>query len=471
MAATVNNPEIIGRKLPYVSTLKPPPSGWKQIIRHSESDGFLKATKIDWNTLTQKKTFEMITINQALRPEEQYQIKSLPLKWVFTYKQYEEGRLLKHKARICVRGDLYRSTRDTFAATLAVSTFRALMALLAACDIEMISLDAVNAFLNSALDEVVVCGLPPGFEMEGKKIRLQRALYGLPRSPLLWAQTVEKELRKLEFTKVSGVDCLMFDGVIYCFYFFDDFIAIALPQHKSKLDKFKSNLMDTFQMRECDENRFPGIRLIRNCLERKVWLLQGVYITKMAIKHELDHVTKTITPLYVTYGRMPDPDDKLSDSSRASPDLIQEYQSNVGSIGHASIFTRPDVARSFSLLAEHLSNPIQDDLQSANRCIQYLFSTRYLALLYHGIGGSVENFNGASDAAIADDSQTRRSPEAYLFRLFGGPIAWVAKKQPTVAKSTMESELAALSRAGSHQQWWERFFRSVQFNPEQGTLL
>ncbi|KAI1002881.1 hypothetical protein K3495_g5322 [Podosphaera aphanis] len=71
---------------------------------------------------------------------------------------------------------------------------------------EIISLDAVNAFLNSTLDEVVICDLPPGFEFEGEKIRLQRALYGLPRSPLLWAQTVEKELQKSGFVKVPDVD-------------------------------------------------------------------------------------------------------------------------------------------------------------------------------------------------------------------------------------------------------------------------
>lgn len=48
--------------------------------------------------------------------------------------------------------------------------------------------------------------------------------------------------------------------------------------------------------------------------------------------------------------------------------------------------------------------------------------------MYHGTKGSVEVFDGASDAAFADDSQTRRSSEAYLFQLFGGPIAWAAKK-------------------------------------------
>lgn len=144
----------------------------------------------------------MITTSEGLRLQKEHQINSLQLKWVFTYKQDNEGILLKHKARICVRGDLYRSTRDTFAATLAVSTFRALISLLAAFEMDIISLDAVNAFLNSPLDEVIVCDLPQGFEVEGKKIRLLRALYGLPRSPLLWAQTVDKELRRLKFEKV-----------------------------------------------------------------------------------------------------------------------------------------------------------------------------------------------------------------------------------------------------------------------------
>ncbi|KAI1004175.1 hypothetical protein K3495_g4032 [Podosphaera aphanis] len=38
MAAAVNNSERIGGKLPYVSSLKPPPHTWKQMIRHTESN-------------------------------------------------------------------------------------------------------------------------------------------------------------------------------------------------------------------------------------------------------------------------------------------------------------------------------------------------------------------------------------------------------------------------------------------------
>lgn len=178
----------------------------------------------------------------------------------------------------------------------------------------------------------------------------------------------------------------------------------------------------------------------------------------MAIKYNLDHTTKTSTPLPTSYGKTRDSEER-KDNYQAYSRHIHEYQSKVGSIGHAAGFTRPDVAKSYSMLAEHLTNPTINDLLNANRCIQHLYSTRYLAILYHEKTGSVDVFDESSDAAFADDTITRRSSEAYLFRLFGGPIAWEAKKQPTVAKSTMEAELSALSRAGSHHKLWERFFR------------
>ena len=56
----------------------------------------------------------------------------VPLMWVFTYKFDEDGYLYKFKARLCVRGDLQAQYGDTYAATLAARTFRALIAISAA---------------------------------------------------------------------------------------------------------------------------------------------------------------------------------------------------------------------------------------------------------------------------------------------------------------------------------------------------
>ena len=62
--------------------------------------------------------------------------------------------------------------RDTYAATLAARTFRALIAIAAVFDLEIWHLDAINAFTNSTLDEVVHCAYPLDFEIQGQYLLL-----------------------------------------------------------------------------------------------------------------------------------------------------------------------------------------------------------------------------------------------------------------------------------------------------------
>ena len=87
---------------------------------------------------------------------------------------------MKYKARLCVRGDLQPPTaQNTYAATLAAHTFRALMAIAAAFDLEIWHLNAVNAFTNSSLDETVYCIYLLRFEVKEWYLYLLHALYSL----------------------------------------------------------------------------------------------------------------------------------------------------------------------------------------------------------------------------------------------------------------------------------------------------
>jgi hypothetical protein len=76
-----------------------------------------------------------------------------------------------------------------------------------------------------------------------------------------------------------------------------------------------------------------------------------------------------------------------------------------------------------------------------------LYGTRYLGIQYGGGDGCTRAFSCASDAAYADDPETRRSTEGYVFHPFGGPIDWKPSKQKTVTTSSTEAEILALSHA------------------------
>jgi hypothetical protein len=80
-------------------------------------------------------------------------------------------------------------------------------------------------------------------------------------------------------------------------------------------------------------------------------------------------------------------------------------------------------------------------------------------------------FFGASDAAFADEPDTRRSSQGYTFRLYGMTIDWKSTVQRTVTKSTTEAELLALSLAGSQMEEWSRFFKGVSFQLDETPTL
>jgi hypothetical protein len=73
----------------------------------------------------------------------------------------------------------------TRATTLASTTFCMLMAITARFDLETRQLDAINAFVNCDLDEIVYIRLLPGFKKPEKVLLLRKALYRLRQSPLL----------------------------------------------------------------------------------------------------------------------------------------------------------------------------------------------------------------------------------------------------------------------------------------------
>jgi len=105
--------------------------------------------------------------------------------WVFTYKFDEDGYLYRFKARLVVRGDLQQLYGDTYAATLAARTFRALIAIANQFGLELLQYDVPNAFLNATLNQKLYAETPAGFEKDGELLQVLRALYGLKESPLL----------------------------------------------------------------------------------------------------------------------------------------------------------------------------------------------------------------------------------------------------------------------------------------------
>ena len=431
--------------------LPKPPKHWKSLQSHPHREGFLAAIEKEYRDLERRNTFSSVPTPVPHQP--------LPLMWVFTYKFDTDGYLSKYKARLCVRGDLEPPNQtDNYAATLAARTFRSMMAVAAAFDLEAHQLDAVNAFTNSQLDDTIYCEHPDGFKKQGSCLLLHRALYGLRRSPRLWHNELSKTLTSLGLHTVADEPCLFTSHQLVVFFYVDDLITLCRKTELLTMEHFKEELTKRYELRDLGPlNWFLGIRILRNRSQRKLWLSQDSYIEKIAKAFHLTERRPPPTPMATGELR---PSDR-----QATQQEIHVYQRKVGHLLYATAITRADAAFAGSKLSEFLTNPSRQHDEAASRAISYLYGTKNRAMLFTASTEDSLVFHCSSDAAFADDPTTRKSSEGYLFHLFGGPIDWRASKQKTVTTSSTEAELLALSRTAKEAFAWERFFDAISFDP------
>ncbi|EDN09852.1 predicted protein [Histoplasma mississippiense (nom. inval.)] len=348
--------EPLSRSEPFKihrSQLPDPPQHWNDVNKHPYRDEWINAAKWEWDSITQQNTYEIVN-----RPSKDTPV--IPLRWVFIYKFDDDGYLTKFKARICVRGDLQPvSDLDTKAHTLAARTFRILLAIINAFDLDAEQLDGVNAFVNSSLDELVYVELPDGWwKLKGvwnlKKntyvLRLRRALYGLRRSPLLWLKELSNTLKRLGFVPIPEDKCLFTNGRIIIFFYVDDTVVVSHPDDREEKDQLIKDLKNTYEFRQMGNLEwFLNMRITRDRSSKKLWLCQDAYIDKLVDTYHLAHARKASTPL----SSIP----LAPYQGTASPEDTHYYQRRIGSCIYAAVMTRPDIAYAVGKLATYMTNP------------------------------------------------------------------------------------------------------------------
>jgi hypothetical protein len=461
-AVGINPPQVYQR--PHRDDLPPEPANWNELMKHLHRDAFVEAAKVEIEALGKKGTYQEVN-----RPTDR-SIQVLPLTWVFTYKFDSNGILVKHKARICVRGDLQKVSADEkYSATLAVRTARAMLALTAAFDLDTAQYDAVNAFLNSLLDEDVYVELPPGLfkDRRTRCWKLLRALYGLRKSPRLWQQEATRVLISIGFRVVQEDHCLFVrEGIILIFYV-DDILIFNHPTMRTEAADIAKRLSEAWELRSIGEAQwFLGIRIIRDRQQGVIWLCQDAYISSMATRYHLTNERRLEAPPASIANLGPY-------TGKATEEQVREFSTKVGSAQYATTITRVDAAKATSHLAQFLSNPSREHLHAINQVISYLYNTRTRAIAYRRpteIEFERQILQFFSDASYGDHHD-RKSSEGFICMLFGGPIEWRAAKQKTVTTSTTEAELLALSEAARSVCMWTRLFRTIMFDPGHSITL
>ncbi|XP_061505704.1 uncharacterized protein LOC133392003 [Anopheles gambiae] len=116
-------------------------------------------------------------------------------------------------------------------------------------------------------------------------------------------------------------------------------------------------------------------------------------------------------------------------------------------------------------MSQFQSCPTELHWTHAKRILRYIKGTLDLALVFSAKDPApvLEAF---ADADWANDLVDRRSITGYVFRVCGGAVSWLTKKQSTISLSSTEAELVALSTAVCHGVWLVRLLKELSMEPE-----
>jgi len=108
------------------------------------------------------------------------------------------------------------------------------------------------------------------------------------------------------------------------------------------------------------------------------------------------------------------------------------YPQVVGAVRYAATITRPDLAHATSvLLSRFISKWNKAHWTAAKHLLRYIRGTSDICLTFTSESG--KRIALGADADWGGDLDTRRSTTGYVFKVYGGIVAWKSRRQPTVA--------------------------------------
>lgn len=395
--------------------------------------------------------------------------KAIEGKWIFKFKPGHKQVAPRFKARFVVKG--YSQIfgldyLDTFAPVVKHYSLRAVLAIAAAKDLEMIQLDIKTAFLYGELQEEIYMQQPEGFVTSGKEeqvCRLLKSIYGLKQASRAWNKKFHAFILKFGLTQSLADPCVYFrhlrkgeidEEFTVLIIYVDD--GIIFSNRQQILTDILEHLKTEFEIRSLPADRFIGINITRDRPQHTIYLSQPDYIVKLLEKFNMSDCTPVAIPA--------DPCCRLSpEMCPKNPEEEAEmknvpYREAVGSLMHIMVMTRPDISYAIGQVAQFVQNPGKQHWRAVKRILAYLKKTLNLGLRFNKDGDTLTGF---CDSDYAGDLQTRRSTSGFVFLHLGGPVSWTSRRQQCVALSTTEAEFIAAAEATKEAVWLQQLLSEL----------
>lgn len=372
-------------------------------------------------------------------------MRAISCKWVFTKKR--DGR---YKARLVVRGFMQKEGLDyseTFSPVISMPALRLVLVMILNEDLHAFVLDVKTAFLNGKLKELVFMDQPQGYDdNSGRKCKLKRSLYGLKQAPRQWFERFLEFILKLNFKPLDNEPCIFVrysNGHKIVIALYVDDILIA-GSNVNETNVVISLLSKEFHMSKSESvSEFLGIRM--KFTSDSLIMDQESYVIKLLDKFNMLECKPSDIPI--------SPKSTPSDFKNGKP-FTGPYRELVGCLLYLSYASRPDILYAVNCLSQVQEKPTDIAWIALKKILRYLKGTLSLKLVYKKLNYD-PNLSMYVDADWGSNTDDRKSVSGYILMFCNMPVLWCCNKQKSVALSSTEAEVIALTKSLQDLLWFK----------------
>lgn len=369
--------------------------------------------------------------------------KVLGVKWVLVNKRNQAGEFIRKKSRLVAQG--FRQIhgvnyKETFAPTPTFAALRAALTMAAKNGWDTVTFDVKTAFLHSDIDEELYIKDPPGYKVTpGKILKLKKSLYGTKQAGRCWWIHLKGALERIGFISNaedrSTYSYVGDDGQAFLWVHVDDgLLTVSLGELKQRL---MAELDKSLTLKwDAGIESIVGIQIDRTPT--------GFNLHQPALIRKLRDLEPMALP-----AKTPLVDTGLF--SNISHGADSDYLRRIGVLLYIAQGSRPDICFAVHYLARFSLNLDDTHWTALRRLIGYTLATADFKLKIEPDGSKAHPLKTYVDANWGGEGA--RATHGYISTLWGTPIAWNAKRQTCVARSTCQAEYVALSLAAMESVW------------------
>jgi hypothetical protein len=370
--------------------------------------------------------------------------------FVFAVKRKADGSIEKFKARLVADGNTQKFGVDfdrIFSSVVKTVTIRLVLAIAAARDYNLSSIDVRQAYLQASLNRDLYMRVPPGlprYTRSGARLvcKLLRSLYGLRQAGREWAELLTSFLLQWGFVR-SDIDVCLYvyatgADILWVLVYVDD--ALIVDNSPPLRRRFVGNLANRFPIEDKgDLSWILNVGISRDRARRTLTMSQSLYVSDMLQRYssyvDVANTRHFAAPLNDKFELDPADSPSLGSAEHAAMAPRREaYMGIVGGILWLANMSRPDLAYAASQLSRFMTNPGPAHFAATIRVLTYLRDSadRHLRL--------TPNDAMSFDTFVDSDWGSNFSCSGGLFFYHGCPVHWFSKMQRSVSLSSAEAE-------------------------------